>query len=297
MKKIAIYGREFNESVMPYVQKLFDFLNGRGIYMYIVDDFHAFMQGNSIQYSNFETYQSDCDGCLPEDIDLMLSLGGDGTMLSAVSIVGNSGIPIAGINFGRLGFLASIQKDEMVESLKAIFNGDFRLDQRNLLCIQSENSDLFGEKHFALNDITIFRYDSSAMITVKATLNGELLNNYWADGVIIATPTGSTAYSLSCGGPIMIPGSHNFVITPVSPHNLNVRPVVISADSTLELEIDSRSKQYLLTLDSRTKSFETLVKLKITKADFKISLVRLNNEKYYETLRNKLLWGLDARNY
>ena len=295
MKKIAIYGREFNISVLPYVQTLFNFLNSRGIHLLIVDDFHDFMQENSIHYTNYETFDSNSQ--LENDIKLMLSLGGDGTMLSAVSIVGNSGIPIAGINFGRLGFLASIQKDEMIQSLEAIFRGEYKLDERNLLCIESPDSDLFGDKHFALNDITIFRYDSSAMITVRATLNGELLNNYWADGVIIATPTGSTAYSLSCGGPIMIPGSHNFVITPVSPHNLNVRPVVISADSTLELEIDSRSKQYLLTLDSRTKSFDTSVKLKITKANFKISLVRLEGEKYYETLRNKLLWGLDARNY
>lgn len=295
MKKIAIYGREFNISVLPYVQTLFNFLNSRGIHLLIVDDFHDFMQENSIHYTNYETFDSNSQ--LENDIELMLSLGGDGTMLSAVSIVGNSGIPIAGINFGRLGFLASIQKDEMIQSLEAIFRGEYKLDERNLLCIESPDSDLFGDKHFALNDITIFRYDSSAMITVRATLNGELLNNYWADGVIIATPTGSTAYSLSCGGPIMIPGSHNFVITPVSPHNLNVRPVVISADSTLELEIDSRSKQYLLTLDSRTKSFDTSVKLKITKANFKISLVRLEGEKYYETLRNKLLWGLDARNY
>lgn len=295
MKKIAIYGREFNISVLPYVQTLFNFLNSRGIHLLIVNDFHDFMQENSIHYTNYETFDSNSH--LENDIELMLSLGGDGTMLSAVSIVGNSGIPIAGINFGRLGFLASIQKDEMIQSLEAIFRGEYKLDERNLLCIESPDSDLFGDKHFALNDITIFRYDSSAMITVRATLNGELLNNYWADGVIIATPTGSTAYSLSCGGPIMIPGSHNFVITPVSPHNLNVRPVVISADSTLELEIDSRSKQYLLTLDSRTKSFDTSVKLKITKANFKISLVRLEGEKYYETLRNKLLWGLDARNY
>ena len=227
----------------------------------------------------------------------MLSLGGDGTMLAAVSIVGDAGIPVAGINFGRLGFLASINKDDIEKRLSAIFDGEYDIEKRVLLSVKSPDSNLFGTKHFALNDITVFKSDSSAMITVRAKLNGELLNDYWADGLIIATPTGSTAYSLSCGGPIIMPGSNNFVITPMSPHNLNVRPVVISADSVLELEIESRSERYVLTCDSRTKSLDTSVKLIIQKADFEINLVRLRGEEYFETLRNKLLWGLDARNY
>lgn len=295
MKNIAIYGREFHRSVMPYVQQLFDYLHNRNVNIYIVEEFHAFLEANKVFCGSFTTYEAENN--LPTNIDLMLSLGGDGTMLAAVSIVGDSGVPVAGVNFGRLGFLAGIQVDNLERSLESIFEGRYHIEKRSLLSIHSPDHPLFGEKHFALNDVTIFKYDSSAMITVRAHLDGELLNNYWADGIIVATPTGSTAYSLSCGGPIIIPGSDNFVLTPISPHNLNVRPVVISAGSVLELEIESRTKKYLLSLDSRTRSFSTKVTLRITKADFTISLLRIENEKYFETLRNKLLWGLDARNY
>lgn len=291
--KIAIYGREFQPAVIPYVRQLFDWLLARGVELYVFDEFHQFLEQRGLAYGDLPTYNEP----LASDIDLMLSLGGDGTMLSAVSIVADSGIPVAGINFGRLGFLASINKDEITEAMTAILSGDYRLDRRALLSVQSPDSELFGEKHFALNDITVFKYDSSAMITVEAHLDGELLNSYWSDGLIIATPTGSTAYSLSCGGPIIMPRSNNFVITPMSPHNLNVRPVVISGDSTLDLRIESRSNNYLLSCDSRTEAFATDIRLQVRKADFEVNLVRLHHESYFETLRNKLLWGLDARNY
>lgn len=293
--KIAIYGREFQASVIPYVRQLFDYLIERKVELYIFDKFYDFLDDKGLCQTGFHTYSKHQQ--LTKDFDFMLSLGGDGTMLAAVSIVGDAGIPVAGINFGRLGFLASINKDDIEKRLSAIFDGEYDIEKRVLLSVKSPDSNLFGTKHFALNDITVFKSDSSAMITVRAKLNGELLNDYWADGLIIATPTGSTAYSLSCGGPIIMPGSNNFVITPMSPHNLNVRPVVISSDSVLELEIESRSERYVLTCDSRTKSLDTSVKLIIQKADFEINLVRLRGEEYFETLRNKLLWGLDARNY
>lgn len=293
--KIAIYGREFHSSVIPYVRQLFGFLVSREAELHIFDQFHQFLDQQNLCQEGFHTFSG--NKRLSQDFDLMLSLGGDGTMLAAVSIVGDSGIPVAGINFGRLGFLAGINKNEIEESMKAILSGDYKLDRRALLSVQSPDSDLFGERHFALNDITVFKYDSSAMITVEAYLDGELLNSYWSDGLIIATPTGSTAYSLSCGGPIIMPRSSNFVVTPASPHNLNVRPVVISSDSVLDLNIESRSGRYLLTCDSRTDSFETHVRLQIRKAEFEVNLIRLKSERYFETLRNKLLWGLDARNY
>lgn len=293
--KIAVYGREFHDSVIPYVKDLFDFLVSKNAELHIFDRFYHFLDDKGLCQQGFHTYSK--QQRLTPDFDFMLSLGGDGTMLAAVSIVGDTGIPVAGINFGRLGFLATIQKEDFKNSLTAILEGRFTLEKRVLLSVQSPDNPLFGAKHFALNDITVFKYDSSAMITVEARLDGQLLNAYWADGLIIATPTGSTAYNLSCGGPIIMPGSNNFVVTPMSPHNLNVRPVVISSDSVLELKIDSRSERYLLTCDSRTKTFDTSVRLEIRKANFEVNLIRLEGEEYFETLRNKLLWGLDARNY
>ncbi len=293
--KIAVYGREFHPSVIPYVQHLFDSLIARNTELWIYSDFRKFLGQQVIWPQNLHTYRSRHE--LPDDIGFMLSLGGDGTMLAAVSIVGDSGIPVAGINFGRLGFLADISKDDIDASMEAILRGDYNMQKRTLLSVESEQATLFNGSHFALNDVTLFKSDSSAMITVRAYLNGELLNAYWADGIIVATPTGSTAYSLSCGGPIITPGSGNFVITPISPHNLNVRPVVISDDMELDLEIESRSGKFLLSCDSKTTPVSTDIRLKIRRAHFEVNLIRLKNYSYFSNLRNKLLWGLDARNY
>lgn len=293
--KIAVYGREFHPSVIPYVQFLFNFLASRGIEVWIFDEFEVFLR-EQVLYQDAPHIFRD-KGQLPKDTALMLSLGGDGTMLAAVSIVGDSAIPVAGVNFGRLGFLASISKDDIEKSLTEIINGNYTLQKRALLSVTSPDMVLFGGNHYALNDITLFKHDSSAMITVHAHCDGELLNSYWADGLIIATPTGSTAYSLSCGGPIIMPGSGNFVITPISPHNLNVRPVVISNDFQLDLTIESRSDSFLLSCDSKTESISTSVSLKITKANYFINLIRLPSDSFFATLRNKLLWGLDSRSY
>lgn len=293
--KIAIYGREFHPSVIPYVQHLLNYLTAKRAELWIYEDFHQFLAQQIDCPQTFHIYQTNRQ--LPKDTGFMLSLGGDGTMLAAVSIVADSGIPVAGINFGRLGFLAGINKDEIESSLDAIMDGAFDIQKRALLAVTASDAELFGGNPFALNDITIFKYDSSAMITVHAYLNGELLNAYWADGIIVATPTGSTAYSLSCGGPIIMPGSGNFVITPISPHNLNVRPVVISNDFELGLEIESRSGKYLLSCDSKTETVSTDIRLKVSRATFEINLIRLKNYSFFATLRNKLLWGIDARNY
>lgn len=293
--KIAVYGREFHPSVIPYVQHLFDLLITKDTTLWIYEDFHRFLEQQVNCPQQLHTYSSYRE--LPDDVNFMLSLGGDGTMLAAVSIVRDSGIPVAGINFGRLGFLADISKDDIDTSLEAILLGEYNIQKRTLLSVNSEQATLFEGNHFALNDITLFKSDSSAMITVNAYLNGELLNAYWADGIIVATPTGSTAYSLSCGGPIIVPGSGNFVITPISPHNLNVRPVVISDDMELELQIESRSGKFLLSCDSKTTSLSTDIALKISRAHYQVNLIRLKNYSYFSNLRNKLLWGLDARNY
>ncbi len=294
-KSIAIYGRAFNSSVVPYVEQLFSYLKERDILIYIHSDFYDFLKQQFDCPNDFLLYYSHED--LPTSILFLLSLGGDGTMLSAVSQVRDSGIPIAGINFGRLGFLASIHKSEIIQALDDIFSGNYTLQARDLLEVGGSDSKIFGQENFALNDITVFRHDTSSMITINATLNGELLNSYWADGIIIATPTGSTAYSLSCGGPIIMPGSGNFVITPISPHNLNVRPIIISAESELQLEIESRTDKYILSCDSKSETLETKTKLHIRRAPFRIHLIRLASDSFFSTLREKLLWGLDVRNY
>ena len=292
--KVAIYGIEFQPTVIPYVDQLFKLLASREVEIWVYKGFDEFLSG-FIHYDNKKIFQSRLD--LPADISFMLSLGGDGTILSAVSILRNSEIPITGINLGRLGFLASINKDHIENALLALLNNEYSIEKRTLLAVNSPDESLFGGDNFALNDITILKRGTSTMITVSVYLNNELLNAYWADGVIFATPTGSTAYSLSCGGPIILPGSGNFVITPISSHNLNVRPIVVSDNDQLSVEIESRSDTFLLSCDSRTIDLSSTIKLNISKADFHINLIRLRDESFFSTLRKKLLWGLDIRNY
>ncbi|HUH17913.1 NAD kinase [Albibacterium sp.] len=292
--KVAIYGIEFQKAVIPYVEQLFELLKSKNVEIWVYKEFDSFLS-IFMDCGLRSTYKDRFE--LPSDIDFMLSLGGDGTMLSAVSILRDSKIPITGINLGRLGFLASINKNHVDQALELLLNKEYSIEKRTLLSVEAHGIDLFNGDRFALNDVTVLKRDSSAMITVNVYLNGEILNAYWADGIIFATPTGSTAYSLSCGGPIILPGSGNFVITPVSPHNLNVRPLVISDKDELTIEIDSRSDSFLLSCDSRTCDLKTSVKLKITRADFNINLIRLKGESFFSTLRQKLLWGLDTRNY
>lgn len=292
--KIGIYGRQFNNSVLPYVQQVFDCLVAKKVDVLVYEDFYNFVKDKLFfpkQFGSFKTHQD-----IKGEVSLMISLGGDGTMLDTVALVRDSGIPMVGINFGRLGFLASINKDGIKSAIDALVEQNFSLDVRRLLKVES-NLNLFGDLNFALNDFTIHKRDTSAMILIHCSLNGEFLNSYWADGLIIATPTGSTAYSLSCGGPIILPRTGNFVITPISPHNLNVRPIIISDENTLTFEIEARSSKYLVTCDSRTEVVDASLKINLKRADFDINLVRLNNETYLSTLRNKLLWGIDTRNY
>lgn len=294
-QKIAIFGRVFNTSISPFIEQLFEYFQNKGIEIVIHQEFYEYLNSTLGNKLSLETFESHAD--LPKNIDFLLSLGGDGTMLAAVSLVRDSGIPIAGINFGRLGFLANIPKDKIEKALDQIVSKDYTIQKRALLSVESNQKELFGKDNFALNDITVFRFDSSSMITIDAQIDGELLNSYWADGLIIATPTGSTAYSLSCGGPIIMPGSGNFVITPISPHNLNVRPIVVSADMTLKLKIESRSEKFILSCDSKSETLTTDIELTIRKAPFEINLIRLPNDSYFGTLREKLLWGIDVRNY
>jgi NAD+ kinase len=292
--RIAIYGRSFSNTALPYVQQIFDYLAKYSIQPLLFDNFRQFISGRIFFPGKIETFCNHNE--LKGNVDFLLSLGGDGTMLDSVALVRDSQIPIIGINFGRLGFLASINKDDISSAIESLVNKQFSLESRDLLTIVSKRP-LFGDENFALNDVTIHRSDTSAMMIIHAYLNGEYLNSYWADGLIVATPTGSTAYSLSCGGPIIFPESENFVITPISPHNLNVRPVVISDSNVLSFEIEGRSSKYLLSCDSRTETIESSIKFEVKKANFNVNLIRLHNETYLSTLRNKLLWGIDTRNY
>ena len=292
--KIAIYGREFNNSVLPYVQEVFNVLEQEQIPILVYKKYLDFIKDKIKLPVHVETFSKHAD--LLGRTDVLLSLGGDGTMLDTLALIRDSGLPVVGINFGRLGFLASINKEEIKKAIQALKNKEYAIDQRTMISLESTH-DLFGEENFALNDITIHRRDNSAMMIIHAYMNNEFVNSYWADGLIIATPTGSTAYSLSCGGPIIYPNSQNFVITPIAPHNLNVRPVIVPDDVSLTFEVEVRSAKFLVSCDSRTETVDRSVKITLNKAKFHVNLIRLNNETYLTTLRNKLLWGIDTRNY
>lgn len=292
--RIAIYGRSFNDNaVIPFLQQVFDGLVSHHVDIYVHPQLHAWLSQN-IPGLRYKVLDSNLK--IKGFIDLFVTLGGDGTLLDVGSLVRDSDIPVIGINFGRLGFLASINKNDIAQAIDAIAAGHYTLDRREMICIDSEER-IFGNDNCALNDVTIHRGDDSAMITIHVLLNGEKLNSYWGDGLIISTPTGSTAYSLSCGGPIIHPGSNCLVLTPVSPHNLNVRPMILPDTSVLTFDVQNRGSKYLLSCDSRTVSVDKNTRFEVRKAGFTLNLARLNNESYLSTLRNKLMWGLDARNY
>jgi NAD+ kinase len=287
---IAIHGKEFNRVAAPFIARIFEILIQNNATLFVSSKFSQCLKPPLPR--EFHVY---APGEPLDDINLFLSIGGDGTLLECVTHIGKSEIPILGINTGRLGFLATISKDATEEALKKFFQGAFTLDQRALLKLET-NKDIFGQLNFALNDFTVVKKDSSAMITIHTYIDGEFLNSYWADGIIISTPTGSTGYSLSCGGPLIFPRSGNFVITPVSPHNLTVRPIVVSDASEITIQVEGRSKRFLASLDSRVASVDSSVILKVSKADFKVNLVQLEGTHYFKTLRQKLNWGLDVRN-
>jgi NAD+ kinase len=232
---------------------------------------------------------------LPANVDMLFSLGGDGTMLDAICFVGQSGIPMIGINLGRLGFLAAIPEEEVEAAILSLVRGSYTIEKRTLVHLDS-SVPLFGDAPFALNEFTIHRQDTSSMIKVHTYLNGEFLNTYWADGLIVATPTGSTGYSLSCGGPVVFPQTSSFVITPVAPHNLNTRPIVVPDDNVISFEIEGRSEQFLCTLDARTETIKSNVQLAVKREQFMVSLVRPDEHNFLNTIRQKLYWGIDRRN-
>ncbi len=291
--KIAVYSRRLNEKDIPHIQEFFDLIHHKKFDLFIYEDyFHAIKNKIKLkqQHALFRSHEE-----ISGTIDFLFSLGGDGTLLDTLTLVRDSNIPVIGINIGRLGFLASIGKHEIKTAINALENANFVLDKRSLIHLESDVN-LFGEVNYALNEFTIHKKDSSSMITIHTYLNGEYMNTYWADGLIVATPTGSTGYSLSCGGPVIFPTSENFVITPVAPHNLNIRPIVISNDNVISFEIEGRSESFLCTLDSRYVTIDSGSQLAVRKEDFRLNLVRLHEHNFLTTLRNKIMWGVDQRN-
>jgi len=292
--KVALYGREFSEAFYNSFFELVKELSGESIDIIVFAPFYQFI-GNELKINLKASELFYKEEELSSDVDFLFSIGGDGTFLEAVTYVKDKNIPIVGINSGRMGFLADISQGQVSEAIKAILNGKYYFERRTLLKLDTSNN-LFGENNFALNELTVQKLETSSMIIVHAWINDEYLNSYWADGLIIATPTGSTAYSLSSGGPIVVPDSSNFIITPIAPHNLTVRPLVVPDNNILTLKVEGRSLMFKASLDFRLKLFDSSLELKISRADFTIKILKLENHSFYSTLRNKLMWGIDKRN-
>jgi NAD+ kinase len=294
MKQLAIYGKSFGDEYNERIQEFFRLLEQQDGKVDLYTPFLKTLHDKGIELSD-RFGRFDRPSFQPEDYDVMLSIGGDGTMLDTTTFVRDSKLPILGLNTGRLGFLSSINLDQMEPALEQIFKGAYMIDTRSVLKAETED-ELFGKDNFALNELTIHKKDTQSMIVVHVYVDGKFLNTYWADGLIIATPTGSTAYSLSCGGPIILPSSSNFIITPVATHNLTVRPVLVSDQSVITLKMEARSENLLMSLDSRSASIEKDCVVNVMKNDFEINLVRLKNHSFLKTLRHKLHWGYDRRN-
>ncbi len=291
--KIAIYSRGVDKEQFDDVKHLIEMLVSLGVEpVFFQDFFNQFYCSIKID-NNYSTFSSYHD--LNSTIDCMISLGGDGTMLDTVTYIRDSGIPVLGVNYGRLGFLANIGRDEIQTAVDALVERKYVLDKRTLIHLDA-NIPLFGETPYALNECTVHKKDQSPMIKIHAYLNGEFLNTYWADGLIVSTPTGSSGYSLSCGGPVVFPESNSLVITPIAPHNLNIRPIVVPDDNVISFELEGRTDDFVCTLDSRREIVTKEIQLAIKKEQFCLNLIRMNENNFLQTLRGKLSWGLDKRN-
>ncbi len=293
--QVVIYSRILKEKDQAYVQHLFDVLAEYDITAFVYTPYLEQIK-DKIQFPKpVGKFDNALDFKIRE-IDFFITLGGDGTILNASIIIQGVNVPIIGINLGRLGFLASVNKEYIRNCIDNIHTKNYTIEKRRLLHLDTNPDDIFKGVNFALNDFTILKRDTSSMITIHTYINGEFLNSYWADGIIVSTPTGSTGYSLSCGGPIVFPNSGNFVITPVAPHNLNVRPIVISDKSVVSFEVEGRADNFLCTLDSRFATVSSNYQFAIRKADFTITLVKIPDREFLWTIRNKLDWGKDSRN-
>ncbi len=291
--KIALFGKSFDEATMPYIQQLITKLEDVGSVISLYEPFLRIIEplvSFSKDYKLFNTHEE-----LKQNVDYLFSVGGDGTFLDTLTLIRDSGVPVLGINLGRLGFLSSVSKDEISSAIDGLIKGNYKLVPRTLIKLNT-NEGLFGDLNYALNEVAISRKDSTSLLVIHVYVDGNILNSYWADGLIVATPTGSTAYSLSCGGPIVTPESKNFVITPIATHNLTVRPIVIPDDSKIRIKLEGRDKQFMVSMDSRTETISESVELNLEKESFSINLVQMTNKSFFSTIRDKLKWGLDIRN-
>lgn len=291
--RIAIYSRGIENNQLEDIELLISVLVKHGAEPVFYQDFFNQFYCAVDLAGKYSTFNSSTD--MDSSIDCLISLGGDGTMLDTVTLVRDTGIPVLGINYGRLGFLANIGRDEINSAVEALVDRKYVLDKRTLLHLDA-NLPLFGDVPYALNEFTLHKSDTSPMIKIHTYLNGEFLNTFWADGLIVATPTGSTGYSLSCNGPVVFPDSASFVITPVSPHNLNIRPIIVPDNNVVSFEVEGRTDNFICSMDSRRELVSKEVQLAVKKEDFGINLIRLNENNFLQTLRNKLSWGLDKRN-
>ncbi len=292
--KVAIYGQTYQDDAIEYLLELLDELNKESAEIWIEEEFYNLYisKGNTASFATFTMSTG-----LDSSFDMFVSFGGDGTILRATTFVKDLGIPIVGVNTGRLGFLSTFKKEDVRKVVREFVLGAFTIVERSLVQLNTESLDEeFGDLNFALNEITVSRKDTTSMITVETFLNNEYLTSYWADGLIVSTPTGSTGYSLSCGGPVIVPTAKSLVLTPIAPHNLNARPLVISDDTLIRLKVSGREDNHLVSLDSRIASLENGQEITIRKAPFTIKMIEYTSESFLKTLRNKLLWGEDKRN-
>ncbi len=292
--KVAIYGQTYQDNAIEFLEELLEELQKESAKVFIEADFYSLYldSGGETQYPTFTANSG-----LDNSFDMFVSFGGDGTILRATTFVKDLGIPIVGVNTGRLGFLSTFKKEDVRKVVQEFVQGAYTIVERSLVQLNTKALDAeFGDLNFALNEITVSRKDTTSMITVETHLNNEYLTSYWADGLIISTPTGSTGYSLSCGGPVIVPTAKSLVLTPIAPHNLNARPLVISDDTVIRLKVSGREENHLVSLDSRIASLENGQEITIRKAPFTIKMIEYTSESFLKTLRNKLLWGEDKRN-
>ncbi len=291
--KVAIYGQKYQENVSDYVEELLDELKNESAEIVIEKNFHNLLYSD--KKKKFQTFTRSRG--LDSSFDMLVSFGGDGTILRAVTYIRDLGIPIVGVNTGRLGFLSTFKKEDVRKVIQEFVSGAYTIVERSLVAVHASfDIPEFGELNFALNEVTVSRKDTTSMITVETYLNDEYLTSYWADGLIVATPTGSTGYSLSCGGPVITPTAQSLVITPIAPHNLNARPLVISDKTEIRLKVSGREENHLVSLDSRIATLENGKEIVIKKAGFTINMIEYYSESFLKTIRNKLLWGQDRRN-
>ena len=291
MKTIALFGKTIAPENGEYMRQLFVKLSESQVGITVYRPFAEMIKDyipEGVQYGNFSSH-------IDLNADLLFSIGGDGTILDTVPFVLDSGMPVVGINMGRLGFLSSLSKNEIGKAVDSVLSGDYTVEQRTLLELVSPN-DVFGDVKYALNELNVIRNPEHSLLAIKVFVDDVYLNTYWGDGILLATPTGSTAYSLSAGGPIIAPNAKNFVITPIATHNLTVRPVVIPDDSVIRIQVEGREKKFVFSMDSRSCTLDTSVQLEVRKAGFCLNLVRMRNEDFFGTIRNKLMWGKDNRN-